>query len=133
MRFRDKGNMIQCIRTTYDPSKGRGVDKLVGSLPGDSLFVPDELRALLEEDEEKALCNLLMDRLFERNKAAHRAALTGLAATLTQARTALSNPDNVALLGPQETEKLWLELDEMRRALRAAGRPKPKPKADVKM
>jgi hypothetical protein len=133
MRFRDKGNMIQCIRTTYDSDKGRGVDKLIGSLPGDSSWAPDELTELLEDEEKQALNSLLMDRHFARNREAQRVSLVGLAGTVKLARAALSGADNVELLGPKETEELWLELDEMRRALRAAGRPKPKPEADVNM
>lgn len=133
MRFRDKGNMIQCIRTTYDSAKGRGVDKLIGSLPGDSELVPAELQALLTEEEAKDLSGVLFDRMLERSSALRRESLLKLAGTVKLAREALKSQKNVELMGDKATALLWAELDELRRDLRAAGLPKPKPAADVTM
>lgn len=133
MRFRDKGNTIQCIRTTYDTTKGRGVDKLVGSLPGDSQFVTAELTPLLTDDERQALTSLLLDRSYARLCKTRSDALVGLAATLKVAQEALRSPQNVALMSAEATAELWAQLDEMRRSLRAAGLSKPKPAADVTM
>ncbi|WP_059396412.1 hypothetical protein [Pseudomonas putida] len=133
MRFRDKGNMIQCIRTTYDSDKGRGVDKLIGSLPGDSEWVPAELQALLTEEEAKDLSGVLFDRMLERSSALRRESLLKLAGTVKLAREALKSQQNVELMGDKATALLWAELDELRRDLRAAGLPKPKPAADVTM
>lgn len=132
MRFRDKGLMLQCIRTTYDSDKGRGVDKLIGSLPGEARFATPELLALLTEDEAKALQNVLFERMLTRQNALRHDALVGLTGTLKQAKSALSDPRNVAEMTPEKVAEMWEALDEMRRSLRAAGLPKPKP-VDVNM
>ncbi|MNF05821.1 hypothetical protein D3C80_2056410 [compost metagenome] len=59
-------------------------------------------------------------------------ALDGLAGTLRRSIKALEVPENVAKLTEDKTAELWAELDEMRRALRKAGRPKPKDEAKAK-
>lgn len=127
MRFRTKVNIIQCVRTIYDGDKGRGIEKVIGSLPQDSEFVPTELRELLTEDELKELSGVLFDRWLERSNTARKEAWEGLTATLKLAREVLKAPLSEPL-SEDATTALWAELDELRRDLRAAGLPKPKPK-----
>ncbi|WP_045221784.1 hypothetical protein [Desulfonatronum thioautotrophicum] len=51
MHFRERQNVIQIIRTVYDPGKKRGRQKLVGSIPKKDLKVPEDVLKNCSEEE----------------------------------------------------------------------------------
>ena len=55
MHFREKGNRIQFIRTTYDPKTRRSKYNLVGAMPRLAREVKPEVLQGLTEDEKKEL------------------------------------------------------------------------------
>ena len=42
MQIRELKTVYQLIRTTYDETKKRGVEKMLGSFPRDALVMPEQ-------------------------------------------------------------------------------------------
>jgi hypothetical protein len=55
MHFRERGQIIQVIRTVYDAGSKKGKNEIVGRLTKSNPQVSDELKAALTADERKEL------------------------------------------------------------------------------
>jgi len=55
MHFRDRGSVVQIIRTSYDKSSKRGKNEIVGKLAKANPQISDELKAALAPEERKEL------------------------------------------------------------------------------
>ena len=53
MHFRDRGQMVQVIRTKYDPSSKKGKNEIVGRLTKSNPSISDELKSALSAAERK--------------------------------------------------------------------------------
>ena len=53
MHFRERGHVVQVIRTTYDPATKKGKNEIVGRLVKSKPQVTDELKAVLSREELK--------------------------------------------------------------------------------
>lgn len=131
MFFEERSTKILCRRVIY-VSGANNKNETVVSFDKYSRPIPDEVRAKLTEEELVALQAWLDKRDQKTDTILDRMALDGLAGTLRRSIKALEVPENVAKLTEDKTAELWAELDEMRRALRKAGRPKPKDEAKAK-
>ena len=55
MHFRERGQIVQVIRTTYDPSSKKGKNEIVGRLVKANPQISDALEAALSSEERKEL------------------------------------------------------------------------------
>jgi len=55
MHFRERGHIVQLIRTTYDASSKKGKNEIVGRLVKANIQVSKELEAALKTEERKEL------------------------------------------------------------------------------
>jgi len=55
MHFRERGNVVQIIRTTYDAASKKGKNEIVGRLQKANPQVPKTLESALKADERKEL------------------------------------------------------------------------------
>ena len=53
MHFRDRGHIVQVIRTKYDPASKKGKNEIVGRLAKSNPKISDELNAALSPPERK--------------------------------------------------------------------------------
>jgi hypothetical protein len=126
MQIRERSKMTQLVRTIYDETKKRGVEKMIGSFPTGSLSISQDLADLLTEKEAEQLKSFFKecsDKADERDKAF---ALEYCATRLKRFREALSASEKGALT-VEQANAMWAELDATRSALRKAGYAKPKP------
>lgn len=131
MFIEERNTKILCRRVTY-VSGGKNTTATIASFDKYLRQVPDEVRAVLDAEELTKLEKWLKERDEKNNGILDRLALDGLAGSLRRAISALEVTANVEkVLTPEKTAELWAELDEMRRALRKAGRPKPKAVAEA--
>lgn len=128
MYIREQANLVQLIRTTYDPAIKRGRQVVFARFP-DSTIAPADVRSLCTADEIAQLDDYLAAKLaavtaakFEQNlEIGHR-----LIDNITAATVALSVKKEAVTLANQ----LWNSSLELQKALKSAGFPKPaKPKA----
>ncbi|MDM1709589.1 hypothetical protein HX137_02935 [Pseudomonas sp. 165] len=134
MQIRKLQTVYRLIRTTYDPVKKRGVEKLLCSFPITAQSMSDDVRAVLTNEEIKQLEDWFKAREIERKREHEARELCHKRYLLRSAALALSNfRDSLKIeelageFTPEHANELWAELDATRRALRKAGYAKPKP------
>jgi hypothetical protein len=130
MFFEERSTKILCRRVTY-VAGGNNKTETVISFNKYARPIPDEVRDVLEEEELQKLQAWLDERDQKTDGIRDKLALDGLADSLRRSTKALEVPALVAKLTPEKVAALWAELDEMRRALRKAGHPKPKAGSEV--
>lgn len=121
MHFREQGKSLQLVRTTYESEKGRGVQKVVARLPRFSYTVPENVKALLTQDELVQLSDYLKALQAQREQDSHTLYARSGHAFVRSVREAIES--KAALDDP---EKLWAEIALLTKALRKAGYPRPK-------
>jgi hypothetical protein len=57
MHFRERGHVVQIIRTSYDPDKKKGKNEIVGRLVKANPQVSEALEAALSTEERKELAS----------------------------------------------------------------------------
>jgi hypothetical protein len=57
MHFRERGHVVQIIRTSYDPSSKKGKNEIVGRLVKANPQVPEALEAVLSTEERKEVAS----------------------------------------------------------------------------
>lgn len=120
MHFREQGRSLQLIRTTYDPSKRRGVQAVVAKLPLYCYTIPADVRPLLTEEETQQLTDYLAAVEAGRKQQNQAYQLQKLADDIAAATEALKSGK-----APSNAEALWSAMAELGKALRKAGHPKP--------
>jgi len=126
MRFKETTKKILCIRTTYNPDKGRGEDKTVASIWRFAESVTDEVREQLTADELVQLENYLKSK--NDNMAFYKqqfALQSRIVEEIKDGLKGLENPEIRGSVTPDQAAEIWAGLDAMRRAMRRAGFDRP--------
>lgn len=133
MQIRELRTVYQLIRTTYDETRKRGVEKMLCSFPKDAPVMPEQVKSTLNEKELKQLEDWFQAREEKRNKELEEMKwsrklyqLRCAALVLSEFRDALKDPTVVEEFTSEHASELWSELDATRSALRKAGFSKPK-------
>lgn len=133
MQIRELKTVYQLIRTTYDETKKRGVEKMLGSFPRDALVMPEQVKSALNEKEFKQLEDWFQAREDKRKKEVEDMKwsrklyqLRCAALVLSEFRDALKDQEVVKEFTAKHANELWAELDATRSDLRKAGYAKPK-------
>lgn len=127
MRIKEKGKRLQLLRTEYVPELKRGRDVMIGSLSKYDAHVPDDVKALLSEDELAKLETHLKERREASAAVMQGFALDTLPSKLREAMEALKSPEHAASVTPEHAASIWSALDDMRAAMRKAGLARPRP------
>lgn len=124
MQFREQARKIQCIRTVYDKSIGRGRQVVVATLPRWSTGTPpDDVMAKLTEGEREQLTDLLAKRKAESEESNTRYTAMSADSWLATLAKAISGGQT---LRPEQADAIWQGMGEVAKALRKAGHAKPK-------
>lgn len=124
MQFREQARKIQCIRTVYDKSIGRGRQVVVATLPRWSTGTPpDDVMAKLTEGEREQLTDLLAKRKAESEESNTRYTAMSADSWLATLAKAISGGQT---LKPEQAAAIWQGMGEVAKALRKAGHAKPK-------
>ena len=114
MHFRQRNNVIQIIRTVYDPETKKGKNEIVGRLNRTRPAITDDLRETLTAEELREVENWINGRLRLEHLQAEIAART-LPDTMLLAAQWLSDPDN-----EEEARSLYVEIQQSMQKLRRA-------------
>lgn len=121
MHFREQGKSLQLIRTTYDAERGRGVQTVVGRIPQYTYEIPHEIAPLLTPEETSQLNDYLSAVKAARYKLELANSLNYIAASqMKKATEAL-----VDGIPPKSADELWSAMEDLAKALRKAGHPRP--------
>lgn len=123
MQFREQGNKIQCIRSTYDPASKRSHQKVVSTFDRWTDKIPSVGLESLTDAERQALAVWFdarqvakVDRINQ-----YRARIGGK--TLADLADAVRG---AGVLTDDQAAAVWRGLADVANALRKAGHPKPK-------
>ena len=114
MHFRQRNNVIQIIRTVYDPETKKGKNEIVGRLNRTRPEISDDLRNTLTTEEVHEVEGWLDGRLRLEHLQAEIAART-LPDALLMATQWLTNPEN-----EEEARNLFAEIQQAMQKLRRA-------------
>lgn len=120
MHFREQGRSLQLIRTSYDASKGRGIQTVIGKLPQFSYVIPAEIEKLLTAEEMRQLADYLAALEAGRKDQGLSFKLRGVAEDIAAAAAAV-----LAGHAPKDADAIWAAMAEMGKALKKAGHPRP--------
>lgn len=121
MHFREQGKSLQLIRTAYDAERGRGVQMVIGRIPQYTYEIPHEIAPLLTPEETSQLTDYLAAVQAARTKLSQANSLNYLVSTeMKKAAQALTDG-----IPPKTPDELWLRMEELGKALRKAGHPRP--------
>lgn len=119
MHFREQGKSLQLVRTTYESEKGRGVQKVVARLPRFSYTVPENVKALLTQDELVQLTDYLATLESGRKTETRNLYLRTLETAVVSATEALQ-----AGCKPSNPAALWDAIAGLTKALKKSGHPR---------
>lgn len=114
MHFRQRNNVIQIIRTVYDPDTKKGKNEIVGRLNRTRPEISDDLRNTLTAEEVHEVEGWLDGRLRLEHLQAEIAART-LPESMLLATQWLTNPEN-----EEEARNLFAEIQQAMQKLRRA-------------
>jgi hypothetical protein len=114
MHFRQRNNVIQIIRTVYDPETKKGKNEIVGRMNRTRPEISDDLRRALTAEEIREVENWLDGRLRFEHLQAEMAARSLPDAMLTASQW-LTNPDN-----KEEAQRLYAAIQQAIHNLRRA-------------
>lgn len=132
MRIKEAGKRLQLLRTTYTAESRRGVDKMIGSISSESINVPFDILPLLTPEEVKQVNGVLLKRYVEKQRKSYETVLkTGFLNAGMLAVDALTYPEIVDGLTPDEASNLWSVLERVQWALKKAKVARPGDKTDT--
>ena len=114
MHFRQRNNVIQIIRTVYDPETKKGKNEIVGRMNRTRPEISDDLRRALTAEEIREVENWLDGRLRLEHLQAEMAART-LPDAMHEATQWLTNPDN-----EEDARRLFIDIQQAIHQLRRA-------------
>ena len=114
MHFRQRNNVIQIIRTVYDPVTKKGKNEIVGRMNRTRPEISDDLRLALTAEEIREVENWLDGRLRLEHLQAEMAART-LPDAMHKATQWLTNPDN-----EEDARRLFIDIQQAIHQLRRA-------------
>jgi hypothetical protein len=106
MHFRQRNNVIQIIRTVYDPETKKGKNEIVGRLNRTRPEISDALRDALSVEERREVEEWLDGRLRLEHLQAELAARK-LPDTMLLATQWLANPDN-----EEDARRVYIEIQQ---------------------
>jgi hypothetical protein len=106
MHFRQRNNVIQIIRTVYDPETKKGKNEIVGRLNRTRPEISDALRDALSVEEIREVEEWLDGRLRLEHLQAELAARK-LPDTMLLATQWLANPDN-----EEDARRVYIEIQQ---------------------
>jgi hypothetical protein len=111
MHFRIRKNVIQLIRTTYDGSKKKGTNDIIGSVSLSKPEISEELRSKLTEAETAAF-QAWLDTQHKTKMLREEIAALSLADTLALAEKWFEreNPSTASQLAAQDATLQWQSL-----------------------
>lgn len=124
MQFREQGKKIQCIRSTYDPSSKRSLQKVIATLDRTvDKLVFSQVSDLTDAEQQELTKWFIARRIAEAERNDERRVMNAASdlAALGQAVRATG-----AALTDGEAAATWNALTGVAKALRKAGHPKPK-------
>lgn len=114
MHFRQRNNVIQIIRTVYDPETKKGKNEIVGRMNRTRPEISDDLRQALTTEEIREVENWLDGRLRLEHLQAEMAART-LPDAMHKATQWLTNPYN-----KEDARRLFIDIQQAIHQLRRA-------------
>jgi methylphosphotriester-DNA--protein-cysteine methyltransferase len=124
MQFREQGKKIQCIRSTYDSVNKRSHQKVVATFDRSVEKVPYAELATLSNVEHEELATWFEARQLL--KAERMNELRVMSAASTLAQLAASIDVTGAAMTDSQAAATWRALNDVMKALRRTGHPKPK-------
>ena len=119
MQFRERRQVIQLIRTVYDPEIKRGRSELVGRIDKDAPEIGEELRSICSAEEIREIEDFLEARTAQLSMGAIRDSVTDLARHMRLAESYSRNsPDPDAARLAAEIFTAW---DDLKKAIHKAG------------
>jgi len=119
MQFRERRQVIQLIRTVYDPEIKRGRSEMVGRMDRDVPEIDAELRQACSEEEIQEIEEFLEARTAMLSEGAVRDSVTGLARHMRLAESYFRtqhDPDAARLAA-----EIFTAWDDLKKAIHKAG------------
>lgn len=114
MRLKEVGKKLQLIRPVYIPEDRRTREKMIASVSSETIHVPFDVAPLLTPEEIKQVEIALMKRHRAKVTKSHLASLKkDFRAAAILAMDALSRPEIVDALTPEEATDLWSIVEGM--------------------
>lgn len=140
MQFRKVGGKIQVVEYAgYDKEKKRSVVKMVGTLDRYSLRITDELKSKLTAEQEKEIQQYIETETQRKQRETDSAYINicdsqirKMADCITVAHTDSDNKEesdrraSERVIVKQKAEAIWEALEQIQKALKKAGHPRPK-------
>ena len=123
MQFREQGKKIQCIRSTYDPASKRSHQKVVAAFDRWADRLPSTELDGMTDTERKELAAWFEAKQAKRDASRQQWRVGDAPRTLADLAGAIRAADT---LTADHAAKIWAGMDELAKALRKAGHPKPK-------
>jgi len=124
MQFREQGKKIQCIRSTYDSATKRSHQKVVGAFDRYTDKLPSVGLEGLTNDERLNLGMWFDARQSVKIERMNQYRVMSAALSLAQLGESIKAMGGA--MTDHEANATWAALNEVARALRKAGHPKPK-------
>ena len=124
MQFREQGKKIQCIRSTYDPASKRSHQKVVGAFDRWADKLPSAGLEELTDAERQELAAWFDARQSAKAERMNQYRVSIGGQTLADLADAIRV--SAATLTDDQAAAVWRGLADVAKALRKAGRPKPK-------
>ena len=119
MQFRERSQVIQLIRTVYDPTIKRGRAELVGRIDKQTARIDDALRALCTDDEIREIEAFLEARSALLSHGATRESAARLASQMRLAESYFRSPSDDERA--QLAAEIFTAWDDLKKAMQKAG------------
>ena len=132
MQIREQGRQVQLIRSPYDPTKKRCVQKVVHTFQQRYSYAPDNLNIYLSDeqladlsDDEKKTLSDWMKKKADKRKTDDRLYSIRLADS-----NIIKSADAISAVGvdAEKASTIWAAIEKLSKVLKKAGHPKGKSK-----
>ena len=133
MQIREQGRQVQLIRSPYDSTKKRCVQKVVHTFKQQYSYLSDDITkylsaeqvADLSDDEKKTLSDWLKARADKTSADDRKYSISGADRQISKSADAISS-DGVSA---EQAAKIWEAIEKLSKALRKSGHPRSATKA----
>ncbi len=119
MQFRERSQVIQLIRTVYDPKIKRGRSELVGRIDKQAARIDDTLRSVCTRDEVREIEIFLEARTALLSHGATRESAGKLASQMRLAESYFRSPSDTDQA--QLAAEIFTAWDDLKKAMHKAG------------
>lgn len=119
MQFRERSQVIQLIRTVYDPKIRRGRSELVGRIDKQTPRIDDTLRSVCTSDELREIETFLKARSALLSRGATHQSAMGLAGQMRLVESYFRSPDD-----PHQAQlaaEIFAAWDDLKKAMHKGG------------